>query len=315
MARLTGLAVVLAVFAFTMGCTRRVDNGMPCSSLSGPACQADPRCELQSGGCCGGWPAVCVPKGSPIPECACPSCDGLDEATCKHTNGCRADYCTECSCTPTFAACVALGAPPVPCPGGCNPSCGCNGMNEQACIAAESSLGCTPSYCPDCHGGNTYTGCLGPNQGVSACPAVCPVECHGNSDCSGGQLCFAPGQPGCGTCRPLKSCSTDANCAAGEVCDVAACSCTGGLVCTPACSSKSCPAGQSCGSNGHCAPVACSSTGQCPAYFDCVYPPGDGNGTAYCARIACSSDSDCGGGYCVDSACYGTAGICTYPPG
>lgn len=205
--------------------------------------------------------------------------------------------------------CVPAGTPPPFCP-----ACPrCDGLDEKSCIAHEASLGCTPFYCPDCHGGQSYVSCLGPNAGTGACGGgACPAGCRSASDCSGGQECVAPGaSPGCGVCRP-SDCTTDAQCASGQVCDQAPCVCTGsGRACIPACKSAAdCGEGQSCTATHHCVPTPCSGASQCPMYFACVFTPGGGQ----CTRRTCASDAECGGGWCVDGACWGALGSCTFPP-
>jgi len=253
----------------------------------------------------------------PACELVCPApCTRLTESECKLDSSCRADYCNECSCQATFVGCVPVGSPPSQCPAlACpTPICGgCNGLDEKSCLAAKATLGCTATYCPDCHGSQTFSGCLGPNQGQGACPA-CPANTgRSSTDCTGGQLCVTPGgSAGCGVCT-VSDCTTDANCSPGLVCEPTPCACDGsGHTCTSGCQSPTdCREGQTC-SNHHCVPLTCTSTAQCPKYFECVAPQGS-NGTQ-CARIACIGDGDCGGGYCIDGECYATLGICEYPP-
>ena len=305
------------------GCTRRSldyagdggqpDLGGPCSSRGAGDCTADGRCIVI--GCCGS--NECVPVGTPIPFCpVCPSCVGLGESACKANASCRADYCTECSCTPTFVGCVAAGAPQSACPAlGCaQPSCGCDGLDEKSCIASESSLGCTPFYCPDCHGGQSYVSCLGPNEGAGQCNGgACPAGCHSPSECSGGQECVAPGaSAGCGVCMAGTDCSSDTQCPSGQVCDHAPCVCTSsGRACIPGCKSATdCGEGQSCSATHHCVPTPCTGATQCPMYFACVFTPDGGQ----CTRRTCASDSECLPGWCVDGACYGWLGRCSWPP-
>jgi hypothetical protein len=238
-------------------------------------------------------------------------CGGLAESACKSTSGCRADYCNECSCTPTFSACVESSAPPTVCPvSGCPAlQCQCGGLDEQQCSATP---GCTTNYCATC-GTSTFNGCTGPNQAPPVCPLKCPVnlQCRADGDCSTGE-CVPPGGSACGgVCLP--GCASDTQCNAGQVCDYA-CNCgqTTGKVCTASCTPSSCAAGEACGSDGHCAPIACGSVNDCPQFFDCVFPPG--SGAPHCQRRACASDGDCGANaFCVDGGCYGALGACEAP--
>jgi hypothetical protein len=100
---------------------------------------------------------------------------------------------------------------------------------------------------------------------------------------------------------------SDADCGAGLVCDVGPC----GLACIPSCKPAGCPTGEVCGANLHCQPQPCDVVEiRCPPYFICA----PGQPGAQCLRQSCSSDPDCTGGFCVDGACYGALGMCTYPP-
>ncbi len=325
MARLAYFALFTAILAYAAGCTRTSltyvgDGGTVCTELSPTECAADSRCE-QHIGCCNDF--ECVPKGTLFAPCplapasACTQqCSGLNEQTCSATPGCRADYCSECSCTPVFVGCTRTVDPPTTCPLlGCPAlQCQCDGLDEQSCIANETSLGCTPYYCPNCGvGDRTFRQCLGPNEGAPACNASCTQQtCRSASDCNG--VCVAPGAPLCGGACPI-GCMTDTDCSGGSLCQPATCTCgTSGMTCQPPCNANSCTTGEVCLADGHCAPTPCSSTKQCPTWFECVFPP-SGGASPHCQRQACTADGDCGaGGYCVDGGCYGSLGTCEIPP-
>src|SRR5437879_6048910 len=68
---------------------------------------------------------------------------------------------------------------------GCpQPLCDCSGLTETACINEEKTLNCQPDYCPDCNGGQYFTGCSNRGSGSGVCPALCAqMTCHSNADC------------------------------------------------------------------------------------------------------------------------------------
>jgi Cys-rich repeat protein len=87
----------------------------------------------------------------------------------------------------------------------------------------------------------------------------------------------------------LVQCNVDANCAAGQTCDVASHTC----VAKPQCASNSdCSGGQVCVS-GQC--VACTSNAQCGNGLICE------NGA--CATPQCTSNAQCGAHVCVNNSC------------
>jgi hypothetical protein len=208
-------------------------------------CRANPRCTVVPG-CCGGQ--SCVPVGAAPPVCtiSCPiNCAMLDEASCKSTSLCVADYCQECSCTPTFVGCRTTSATRTPCPGlGClQPAC-CTGLDERACQAAAPSLGCTAEYCPDCQGGQRYVGCAGPNEGAQACTLNCPILDAGTDADSCSNQCSGGGRGCAGRCA--------AGCTNGELCcpwaggacipnDAGGCTGAGGYQCATPTSAGVCP--------------------------------------------------------------------------
>jgi hypothetical protein len=220
-------------------------GGGACASLSTANCHSDPRCTLVPG-CCG--VQRCIAVGTSAPQCgiSCPlDCTKLNEASCKGVATCVADYCYECSCTPTFVGCRAVSATPTPCPGlGCQPACGCTGLSESACKAAAPSLGCTADYCPDCHGGQTYAGCSGPNEGAPFCANNCPAILDGGVDAGSCSSSCVGGGPGCNKCAPA--------CANGQICcawaggpcmltDAGTCAGAGGYKCATPTSQGLCP--------------------------------------------------------------------------
>jgi hypothetical protein len=284
-------------------------------------CRWEPGCSSSCGGPPG--PGVCVAVDSAMgcPPVDCFSCDALDETTCQTNPACRADYCQECSCTPTFVGCKNAGEPVTACPAlGCAPQCDdCSTLDEQACNASGGR--CMANECPGCNGQTIFAGCLNPGE-TGPCPAVdCAAGCRTSDDCQaqGGGVCSPPGTaPFCGACMPPQNpCNVDADCQMQDpstVCgpDPGQCSC-GGSTCIPACQADGdCAPEQACGSDGHCGPRPCTSSAGCPSDFACVNggPPG---AQATCQRIACAADTDCGGGFCVSGYCYDSLGFCQQP--
>jgi hypothetical protein len=314
--RLAYAFLLLALVACTTSCSRHSlyytpDGGDSCSALDPKRCASNPACELVTPCFCGTNPPspnVCVTKGTVFACPNCSVCSSLGESACKQNGQCRADYCQECSCTPTFVGCVAVGAPPSACPGlGCDPPpCSCAGLDEKSCQAQSA---CTPNYCVGCNGAQIFSGCTAGLEPPPVCNNAC--NCHSSSDCAGA-ICVVPGGSQCGgVCRAPQSCTVDGDCTSGNVCELVACSCSGGKGCVPACTTTGCAVGESCGNDGHCTAIACSSAAQCPAFFDCVFLKGM---SSHCERRACTSDGACGnGGYCVDGGCYSALGSCQQP--
>jgi hypothetical protein len=295
--------------------------GGGCSVLDQQACIATTGCQ---------WHRVCptcedpTPEGScglpegPIPDVACPafgcpspSCAGLPEDACKASTTCRADYCQECSCTPTYVGCSLTTDPPPACPAlGCAPQCDCASLDEATCRANADR--CTVAECPTCNGGMMYAGCydLGTTIG---CGLDCAAPgCRSNADCTvAGELCAYPGMPVCGACAiPPDACTADSDCQPGSVCaqDPSGCACGPG--CVPACQSDAdCQGGESC-QNGHCGEILCAADSDCPPSFACSV----GTTTPICERRACGSDLDCDPNtFCVDGRCYEQLGTCQPP--
>src|SRR5262245_23070978 len=140
--------------------------------------------------------------------------------------------------------------------------------------------------------------------------------CTAQSDCtpeSGLETCAPPGTPfGCGVCNMDPSdCGNDADCKSRDpasICEPVTCSCDAvpAMRCTAGCTMHAdCAEGQSCDiTTNRCIAKACATAAQCPIDFICT-PTG-------CSRATCHTRSECSG-YCVDGACYTTAGECRGP--
>jgi hypothetical protein len=308
------LAYVVLVLCAS-ACTRSAlhvnpDGGTGCSVyVDIQQCSTDSRCQWSE--CCGHGSCIGAGAATGLCPAVCTSCSGLDENSCKATAGCRADYCQECACSPTYVGCAVQGSPQTTCPVFECPviQCGCAGLDEQSCIANKS---CTPNYCA-CGSMSTFSGCTGPGDPVPLCE-LCQASCRASGDCTNsGGVCVAPGEQVCGgVCRA--ACTADTQCITGQVCDYGCnCGSTTGKTCVATCTASSCPTGQTCGADGHCAAIGCNTSGSCPANFDCVVPVD--RGSPHCQRRACTGDTDCGAGaFCVDGACYASLGSCQFPP-
>ncbi len=200
---------------------------------------------LSFGGC-----GVGNPLGGGDAGAACAQL--ASEADCVAAQACVADYCLECSCTPTFVGCRDAAAPKHTCP----------------------ALGCPSPLCcrqpGDCVQG---TMCIPP--GATSCGVCLMGSCTGDSQCPG-QVCDrAP----C-TCSPtgqacLPRCTAD-SCAAGSVCQAdghcraqtcggAAAACPRDFSCAgSACVRTGCAGDGDCGNNGFCVEGSCfPALGEC----------------------------------------------------
>jgi hypothetical protein len=185
----------------------------------------------------------------------------------------------------------------------------CTGKNESTC---KSTPACVADYCPKgCV--PVFVGCRSTTSPMPSCPEPGCTACRSRQDCPSTQplACVEPGEPLCGgpACM-LPPCNSDAFCQANGggsnmVCDFPTCDCHGMKVCIPGCSSPSdCVAGQTCSTSHHCVPIPC---GACPTHFIC-------GASGFCDRQPCTTDADCHGGFCVNSACYDSLGVCSPIP-
>lgn len=136
-------------------------------------------------------------------------------------------------------------------------------------------------------------------------------DCWSQSDCGGGQQCASPGQKRVvcsGTCHMGQECEHDSSCrsdgAVPLICQDDPCSCpsVGLPTCIPGCSSDAdCAAGNVCNNIHRCDNPVCGPGGACPVDFTC--------NSGFCARNACVSDSECSNA-CVKGLCYDRPGQC-----
>lgn len=293
------------------GTSSSSSGGVTCENLDEWVCRQHTECEVAPS-CCAGAPNECTRIGIP-PPCpfVCPpvSCTGLGEDLCRHTEGCVADYCHQCSCDGLFEGCRAASEPETQCPLlGCpQPLCVCGDLDERGCLAERGT--CKAHSCELCGPDPAFNACVGPNEDPGCPRPPCPATCSADGDCQGPveSYCVPPGgPPACGgPCQiPPSTCTADADCAFGDICVPAPCSCNGEMVCQNGCSAANpCPEGQGCMPGGHCEPQACG-TMSCDWNFIC------NQAQQRCERRPCSSDEVCRGGACVLGSCYNQPGTC-----
>jgi hypothetical protein len=154
-----------------------VGGNAPCEGLDPATCKTRGDCEalLSCPDCAGGRTfAGCVAKGGiPIlcPAVPCPvppTCDALDETSCKTRSDCHPSFCPTCDGGQRFALCAAANEAAA-CPGiACPIPCGA--LDEVSCNARSD---CRAGYCTGCQR-RTFVGCGGPGVAF-ACPAGCPM--------------------------------------------------------------------------------------------------------------------------------------------
>ena len=204
-------------------------GGGPCSALTAAQCAQDSRCKVIPG-CCGG-PSMCVGKNDPAIACSCPApCNILGEAACKTRTDCRADYCTLCSCTPTYQGCSEAATRPPPCP----------------------LVECPQPICPD--GCRSTSDCGGLAGGYCASPGapICGGACMVGDPCADDAKCASDFGVGYVCDYPACNCNGDRTCVFG--CN----------------SNADCDEGETCSAAHRCVAMLCTQGQTCPPQFDCV---------------------------------------------
>jgi hypothetical protein len=177
-----------------------------------------------------------------------PKCAGLDEQTCKATSSCTPDYCTACSCTPTFMGCRAPNDAKTRCPARlcAQPQC------------CKSSVQCGDvRICRSAEEGR-FPGCGTCFQGESECASDSDCEDAGEAmicevqacSCNAARAC----QPGC---TEDSQCKSNEACGENHRCQTLTCG-----------DDKACPAEFLC-ADGLCGRRSCKTDKECPVGF-CV---------------------------------------------
>jgi hypothetical protein len=187
-----------------------------------------------------------------------PACSSLGRDACQDRPDCLTTLCQQCSCTPVFKQCRAVGELEVACPAlGCaQPFC-CSKNTE--CAMGQA---CSPP------GGSNHCGACLPNSSSCAMDSECgpsttgkickPVKCS----CNASMAC----QDGC---KKNEDCTED-----GEVCNPTTLRC--GL---PTCSATvACPSYFDC-VNGACQRKTCTTDANCPHSFCVTFGCFAGRGT------------------------------------
>ncbi len=246
-------------------------GGTQCGALDETACKTRVDCTAQYCHACPNQSQFegCTTIGAPPMECAeeCveASCGSLDQATCKTRSDCQPEYC--CS-GEVYEGCGAAGAAVT-----CMTSCPlpCEGRDETTCMNSAGS--CTPQYCPNCDGGQTFEGCAATGSGGIACGLECPAppSCSflDETECKSATGCTAEYCPSCTGGQTFEGCSPPNS---------------GAIACPAACP----------------APAACSTVtteAACNARTDC-YSVFDDPGTCGCNAVGCCAHFS----WCADGA-------------
>ena len=323
-----------------------------CVYTCGTGCQSDydcaagERCEVTCYACtadgqCPGCEGVCVPAedcqvtGCPAGfECqvSCYDCAGGTEDCLGGCTGVCVEvqvFCSSDADCPAGYACQWPDGEDYP----CDPETGCGKM---AGVCVPVSIGCySDADCPagfvcqlmpcDCVNPDETGWCEecyaqmgqcvpGPQDcQVTGCPEgyECQVSCADCApdakDCLGGCV---------GTCVPVQPpCYSDADCAAGEVCQMNCPVCEPGYDCFVACMGVCVPVQPQCWSDADCAlGETCQLTcPECPAGAECDVAC---SGVCVPAQQFCTSDAECSAGQVcvVDSWCTPDSwcgGVCT----
>lgn len=167
--------------------------------------------------------------------------------------------------------------------------CACQGLpapdciGDWACVGGKCSFKCGVPGCESDHdcpsGQNCFADCAGKKS--------CLAGCHEATDCAMGEVCELP-VPRCGdpvgACQDAPSCSSDAQCPSGSVCDFPDVE-GGGRRCVAGCHGDAqCAAGEA------CVLTACYNCPDCPCYGQCQPKEGCQFDTECPAGMVCGTE-------------------------
>jgi len=165
----------------------------------------------------------------------------------------------------------------------------------------------------------TFEACDG--SGPQSIPVRAPGPmsggaCRSSSDCSGGQCVQTVPTSGaavCGACFPtVRECSSDAQCAAEQVCVTLPpgnCQCMGpDMRCTAKCTADSCDSAHVCGADGRCALKSCEQGYGCSGGTVCDPKRAGGDGHGCAAPLCDLGETTCG----AEEVCDATATSATH---
>jgi hypothetical protein len=284
------------------------------ASCSGSICDACPEgtkpildsagcdtCQCQGENCpapaCGACPdgtkPVLDPKGCDTCRCTPSTCGPVCTIECPNGNVLDADGCPTCQCKPT--ACPA----PKPCPlcvtGYVTDANGCQTCECTPGIACDSEVDCRPdlSCQPDPTDPCNDPAALCVRPGRRFC--LPSPTCTSHAECPAGQYCTVNCEPGkpcitmLGQCRSV--CRADADCSSGQICQpdpTDPCNSDPTLQCFA-------PGRRTC----QPAPTSCTSHAECPAGEYCTVSCEPGkpcDGMLGRCQPVCRADADCSSG-------------------
>jgi hypothetical protein len=202
-------------------------------------------------------------------------CGTLDEATCKTSLDCTAQYCHACPNQSQFEGCTTVGAPPMECSEECV-AVSCDSLDEASC---KTRSDCQPEYCQGCGGAQTFVGCGEPGGGT-ACPAIAclPPPCSGldQASCAARSDCHVASCPNCDGGVGFAGCI-----APGDPQVQCPAACIGAPPCNQLSESQ-------CSTRGDCAPGYCPNCDGGQRFVGCAAPS-----TAFSCPLACPAPAAC----------------------